>query len=531
MKLLRSHFYFILTLCLSISSCNLPSGQNNEGSTPSDQSLAVTPTLAPVHLEGPSMAVGSTFQYVDGSTLIPVPAGPFIMGHGGIDNPQHTVNLSDFWIYRTKVTNEMYSLCVKLGKCSAPDPRDNLVFNDPYRSSDPVVGVTYDQAAAYCEFVHGRLPTEAEWEKTARGPEGNLYPWGDAAPSCDLLNFGQCVGHTTDVTTYPAGKSYYDALDMSGNAFEWVADWYDPTYYGASPVDDPQGPEAGAKRSVRSSAYNSDGSLTESARRFSEDPAKHRNDLGFRCVVEDPTYFAPWCEQVAVYGTGPKGNSLPTGTKSIKCNYPAISEVTYCGPGKQSKSNITIVPNITGVTVPSGVTVPGPPTCVGSGNFYTCNGGAVINMCSVCEVDLSNYHAFPGCPSGYTYDGSTGGCVVAQGTPGECLPGINYDPVTQCCAAGPEPDNITSLCPPGSYIYLSSGGPAHVQHLSRPLVCVTLQIQNPECEEFTTSDTGCPSGHHHGGGCSLTPSSCGGYFNAAKCCCTDSPYSDICLGP
>ncbi len=523
---------FILALCLSISSCNLPSGQNNEGSAPSNQDLAATPTLVPVHLEGPPMTIGSTFQYVDGSTLIPVPAGPFIMGHGELDNPEHTVNLSGFWIYRTKVTNQMYGLCVKLGKCSPPDPKDNPVFNDPYRSSDPVVGVTHDQAAGYCEFVHGRLPTEAEWEKTARGPEGNIYPWGDAAPSCDLLNFGQCIGHTTDVTTYPAGKSYYDALDMSGNAFEWVADWYNPTYYSDSPADDPQGPDAGTKRSVRSTAYNSDGSLTESARRFSEEPARHRNDLGFRCVVEDPTYFAPWCEQVAVYGTGPGGSNFPTGTKSITCNPPTVSQVTYC-MGKKPWSNMT--PHSDPGTLITSITTSNPSACTFTwppypGSFFiTCPGGTTINVCAACKVDLSSYHAFPGCPSGYTYDGSTGKCVVAQGVPGKCLAGANYDPATQCCTAGSGPDN-TSLCPPGSYIYVASHVPLHLQKLSRPLVCVTLQISDPGCQNFTANDTGCPSSKP-GGECSLNPSSCGGYFNAAKCCCTDSPYSDICLGP
>ena len=128
------------------------------------------------------------WPYVDGSILVAVPGGPFTMGHGGSDNPEHTVTLSDFWIYQAKVTNQQYALCLQAGKCKAPDPIDDFTFKDATHANDPVVGLNYSQGSDYCSFVHGRLPTEAEWEKTARGPQGNLYPWGSNAPVCDLLN-------------------------------------------------------------------------------------------------------------------------------------------------------------------------------------------------------------------------------------------------------------------------------------------------------------------------------------------------------
>src|SRR5512142_1993273 len=114
---------------------------------------AATATLEPVALAGPPMEVGSMWPYVDGSILVAVPGGPFTMGHGGSDNPEHTVTLSDFWIYQAKVTNQQYALCVQAGKCATPDPVDDFTFNDITHANDPVVGVNWDQATDYCTFV------------------------------------------------------------------------------------------------------------------------------------------------------------------------------------------------------------------------------------------------------------------------------------------------------------------------------------------------------------------------------------------
>jgi len=122
-------------------------------------------TTAPLDLAGPPMKVGSSYLYFDGSLLVAVPGGPFLMGHGGSDNPEHTVTLGDFWIYSTKVTNREYQRCVAVGKCTTPDLDDNQGYNDPIRQNDPVSGVTYDQGAAYCDYAHGSLPTEAQWKR------------------------------------------------------------------------------------------------------------------------------------------------------------------------------------------------------------------------------------------------------------------------------------------------------------------------------------------------------------------------------
>ena len=223
---MRYYTCIILTTFLLPAACAPPA-------TPPPVTLTApppTPTVAPVDLSAP-MEVGSTFTYIDGATLVAVPAGDFRMGHGKADNPEHLVNLSAFWMYAAEVTKQQYALCVAQGQCAPPDPADDLRYTDFASQNEPVVGVTYDQAAGYCSYVHAALPTEAQWEKTARGPDGNLYPWGADDPTCDLLNFNNCVKQTSEVTEFSKGRSYYGALDMEGNVYEWVADWYDALYY------------------------------------------------------------------------------------------------------------------------------------------------------------------------------------------------------------------------------------------------------------------------------------------------------------
>jgi formylglycine-generating enzyme required for sulfatase activity len=290
--------------------------------------VAPTPTLAASDLSGPGAQVGSTYAYVNDTLLVAVPAGGFTMGHGGADNPVHQVTLDGFWIFRTKVTNGQYARCADLGLCTPPEAGDDPGYADPPRRADPVVGLTYDQAATYCGFMRARLPSEAEWEKAARGPGGNLYPWGNGAPSCDLLNFNACVGNTTDVAAYPHGRSYYGALDMEGNAFEWVADWYDALYYLDGPAQNPPGPELGRSRSVRSSGYMSAAPQTSAALRFFDSPLSHRPDLGFRCVVVRPVRFAlpaPPLTPTSPSTASPTSTPLLTSTLLPTLSAPSLS--------------------------------------------------------------------------------------------------------------------------------------------------------------------------------------------------------------
>lgn len=189
--------------------------------------------------------------------MVIVPAGPFMMGcNPAVDTcdllldemPYHEVTLSDFEIDVTEVSQSAYQACVSAGPCGAP-----TMYYDPVGTPmHPVIHVTWQQAFAYCAWVGKRLPTEAEWEKAARGTDGRPFPWGSAPPDCTLGNLAACPdGYTQPVGSYPAGASAYGALDMAGNAREWVSDWYSATYYGSSPAADPSGPATGTEKVLR----------------------------------------------------------------------------------------------------------------------------------------------------------------------------------------------------------------------------------------------------------------------------------------
>lgn len=469
--------------------------------------LQPTETLAPLaDLSGPPMEVGSKFEYVDGSVLVAVPGGPFIMGHGGDDNPEHEVTVSDFWLYSAKVTNSQYAYCVAMGKCAPPNTGKNKGYGDYAKANHPVTGVNYDQAAAYCSFVHGRLPTEAEWEKAARGPDGNIYPWGDAVPTCDLANFAPCEYKTTSVVDHPAGQSYYEALDMAGNAYEWVADWYDAKYYSNSPTDDPLGPDLGNKRSVRSSGFDSPAYESESARRFAFNPVLQESNLGFRCVVEDPMFFAPSCTALIVYGKDAAPGSLSGGAPSETC----------------PKVDIGLVPICTGLVGSANVNFTGPPgavidagTCSPTGNpgQYNCFSPTTVSIKADCQQTLPGS---PSCPRGFTQQGNQ---CVSQGRPGECLPGYNYDPNSQCCSATPGQDSSVPLpqCPVGTY-YLP-GQNVCVPYPAQGIVSVVKTVGIPNCipDPTKTPEPECPA------------QSCARGLNwcAASCSCYD-PQKQTC---
>lgn len=172
---------------------------------------------------------------IDGMEMVYFPAGTFTMGLDGgrfDEEPQHEVYLDAFWIDRTKVTNATYKTFMQAGKCTTPAHEKYYPYEE--YSNYPVVYVSWEQANKYCTWAGRRLPTEAEWEKAARGTDGRLYPWGDEAPNSTLLNFARKNGDIMPVGSFLEGVSPYGALDMAGNAWEWVADWYAAHYYSNS---------------------------------------------------------------------------------------------------------------------------------------------------------------------------------------------------------------------------------------------------------------------------------------------------------
>ena len=182
----------------------------------------------------PELSIGSTMTGVDGMTLLYVPAGDFIMGSedgGDNEKPIHTVYLDAFWIDQTEVTNATYAMCVKDGMCYEPSSAWSHTRINYYGKSEynnfPVIFISWNDASTYCSWAERRLPTEAEWEKAARGEKASTYPWGNNQPTKAFSNYNNAVGDTTEAGIYLPGASPYGALDMAGNVREWVEDWYD----------------------------------------------------------------------------------------------------------------------------------------------------------------------------------------------------------------------------------------------------------------------------------------------------------------
>jgi|GEM_PF-2456202 len=223
---------------------------------------------------------------------VDIPAGTFRMGSDpAVDSqaysdemPQHDVTLDAFRIGTYEVTNADYAQCVKATVCN--EPADTETYLDIAYAWHPVVTVSWYDAKTFCEWVGGRLPTEAEWEYAARGDTGYVYPWGNTDPTCELANYYECGGDTMPVGSLPDGASPFGAMDMAGNVWEWTADWYGE--YSEEMQYNPTGPERGDYRVLRGGSFDGHPSYLRASNRSYDGPVLRDDDVGFRCVRESP---------------------------------------------------------------------------------------------------------------------------------------------------------------------------------------------------------------------------------------------------
>jgi gamma-glutamyl hercynylcysteine S-oxide synthase len=231
------------------------------------------------------------------------------------ESPAHMVFLDSYLIDKYEVSNKDYGDFIKANGHGSPAYWDDPRFNRP---NQPVVGVSWYDARAYCEYRGKRLPTEAEWEKAARGPDGNLYPWGDDFDPAKA-NYGKIHDATKPVDSYPEGVSHYGLHHMAGNAFEWVFDWYDPRYYSQlEPLVNPTGPAKpvwlggtgthvdlltlGEKRVVRGGSWVAPEGSVRSTHRFWNHPLNNSYGvgLGFRCAKTAPSEIDQRIKEAAI---------------------------------------------------------------------------------------------------------------------------------------------------------------------------------------------------------------------------------------
>jgi formylglycine-generating enzyme required for sulfatase activity len=308
--------FLLITACQPAVTATTPAAEPTTAPTLAQTAIPPTETDVPAVTALPSAtptASNILISAKDGMTQILIPAGTFFMGGMDVyrendEMPAHEVTLDAFWIDQVEVTNGMYNLCVQAGDCRPPrelrsDNRENY-FGNPEYQDFPVIFVTWHDANAYCQWAGRRLPTEAEWERAARGDDKRNYPWGDELPNEYNANGMNLVGDTSRVGSYAEGASPFGILDMAGNVWEWVADRYRPDYYSRSPSKNPPGPSAeevfNTMRVLRGGSFQEDGVILRLANRNfldGPDPKAQPDDeayygrssaiIGFRCAMDE----------------------------------------------------------------------------------------------------------------------------------------------------------------------------------------------------------------------------------------------------
>lgn len=226
----------------------------------------------------------------DGMDILYVPGGSFEMGSTELTyaKPVRTVDVDGFYIDKYEVTNGQYRRCVSEGACqfggaNTSNTRERY-YDNPVYTNHPVINLNWYEARDYCKWVGGDLPTEAQWEKAARGTDGRRYPWGDFEPNKSKANYNQNEGDTMPVGSYSQNVSPYGAMDMAGNVWEWTLDWYADSY-SPDDTDNPTGPTAGQFRTIRGGCWYYEATFIRSAHRSKHNPLYRYYNVGFRCVT------------------------------------------------------------------------------------------------------------------------------------------------------------------------------------------------------------------------------------------------------
>jgi serine/threonine-protein kinase len=249
---MKKVFPILVVVALFVSGCQLGGGSAQPTALAlADIAATSTPIPAGDTVSNVSDVGNERVSSGDGMPQVLIPEGTFLMGGAdarasGDEKPVHQVTMNAFWIDQVEVTNAMYALCVKAGSCRLPVELKSETQPSYYANPDfndyPVIYVTWFMAKSYCEWVGRRLPTEAEWERAARGDDTRTYPWGDQVPDAQHSNFNGYFGDTSKVGSLTLGASPFGVLDMAGNVGEWVNDYYDGNYYGSGVNFNPAGP-------------------------------------------------------------------------------------------------------------------------------------------------------------------------------------------------------------------------------------------------------------------------------------------------
>lgn len=277
------------TTTSSLSVTEIASVASTETFLPTE---VVTKTLVPI----PEM-----INSKDDAILKFIPSGEFLMGSNpsvdpffwGAESPPHKVVLEDYYIYETEVTNQMYEICVNEKACPRPVMTNSrtrqIYYGNVAFENYPVIFVSWVLAVSYCKWAGGRLPTEAEWEKAARGIDERLFPWGNDISDISYYYCGKgCANDTYPVGQFVNGRSPYGVLDMAGNVWEWVNDYFNAGYYNNSPLENPLGPASGGRRVIRGGGWHNPPEGVRVVARASLVPDESLDTLGFRCVIDNP---------------------------------------------------------------------------------------------------------------------------------------------------------------------------------------------------------------------------------------------------